>query len=345
MILSDALKIKDYDLLLYCDFKKHLIGELKKMGFDAIKFVSLLKEYNSYISGSFILKLLVGSDWDIGDIDIYVDSISNYERLICELCNNNFFKAQVTYGPKQIKKFSYNRCIHTYHNKKYKNDRFYQFIVHNFVSNGGIKVQIILVQNDDTITMIDNFFDLNFCKNMFSDKLIVLYPETIKQKKCSIKNMGQTCTLGRLTKYAKRGFQISGINSYYKKNISNEFFKKNKLKDYDMVTYFGNVLIDYDIKIYRYFHCVLRKLHIKNDDNDVTIKYILKKYNCGTNEINGINITKEDILNIIFRLKMQIDNYDEIFLTFQKQVLINVVNNDNIDNELNLFIRQIQGTI
>ena len=73
--ISEALLDKKHDLTKYCDlslnFNDKICKELLNIGFTRPKeFIKALTTTSSYISGSFVLSVLLNENWKSGDIDV-----------------------------------------------------------------------------------------------------------------------------------------------------------------------------------------------------------------------------------------------------------------------------------
>ncbi len=199
------LTSRDFSNIIKQDFKKIIDSELSKHMSDIDDFYQILMISKAVISGSFIIACLYGTS-DYNDIDIF-DILDNQENRwsITKLSNylNTNFK-------NEIHKMDYG-----------------VYIIRNF-NLKDITLQHISTRTD-SISYIDESFDLDICKSYFDGKKLVVKSwdkliarlDFIKPSGLLMQHYANAYDIleqstKRVNKYKGRGFDIKFHPEYYK---------------------------------------------------------------------------------------------------------------------------------
>lgn len=200
------------------NFKSIVIKKLEKHIDNPIEFCNKLYEYNTIISGSFILACLYDTN-DYNDIDIFNREIEHNN-----ISNYSLFSQYI------------------YDMKKYKHDFRLYGQVYNirdwFINNTSLQIISLYM---DPIKYIDTTFDMDLCKSYFNgNSLVVKSWDKLFQRKDFIKPNGllmlyytneinvENLSEKRMLKYNNRGFNIQ-LHPFYnsiKQKIMNDITNK-----------------------------------------------------------------------------------------------------------------------
>ena len=269
---------------------KDKLNEVSKLfGFGIDEFYNQLKLYDCHISGSFLLYILNGTEFN--DIDIY--HISSEEIEDVNIVFENIFSRH-----KLIKKQIYKRHQHEY----------FQFIddiksVTNYYNETfPIKFQIIELKSTTNMNKIIDTFDISICKNYFTaknDELFISNEIDIIKKKFDFNNNNtnnKRKSILRKEKYESRGYVDKfDINNPFDDNDDNDDLLKTNcdliifLNEDDneiIIKSTGEQLIDNKI--------IIKSIGEQSIDNENIIKLTSEQLIDGVNEINiGANKIKK----------------------------------------------------
>lgn len=163
---------------------------------DMLKFLSYLNNH-VYISGSFILSVILNENYANNDIDIYIDNQYDYIKVLKFLIRSNY----------KLKDDNNNRYF------KYNNKNLIIF-VDTFINknNENIKIDIIYCKNNKRI--IRDYFDLDIVKNYYNGEDFYVYNKMKLLNKVDYIHINKITEKikNRIIKYQNRGFNISIIN-------------------------------------------------------------------------------------------------------------------------------------
>lgn len=397
--ISIAINLKpdDYDLMKYCDlhlgFQDKIHSEIKKMGMnDPYEFFEVIRKYDAVISGSFILKLLTGDSWESGDIDIYA-SIKDTRKITkaiskiifiedAEIRKRDDYYCYVESSKgREILDFDMKVLNSKIKTKDFKLGSGTDNIgeVYTFPKFKDITIQIIglngINETDkseykkDFITRyINQTFDFDFCKNMYDGHtLIVSHPQSIKMRTTDIsKHTIPMQRFGRIIKYTKRGFAITGLNEYCHNFLSRDsiitianMFEPHHIQrrgDENYIIYISTMLINFylgnfmeelgykefiiknilsfdmeDRKICNTINMIcfegVEKGHYKTDKKDARKTYY---GGCASVEFNYIEL--------ILTEKMFLECFDEEFVILQNNIISSIKNSTGNNTDIDDII-------
>lgn len=405
--LSIAINLKpdDYDLMKYCDlhlgFLDKIHSEIKKMGMDdPYEFFDVIRKYDAIISGSFILKLLTEDSWESGDIDIYA-SIKDTRKITKAISKIIFIK------DKDIAK-RYDYYMHVKRDE-YINMRGFDYevqrseirtrefklgtgadnigSVYTFPKFKDITIQIIGLKDindtdkseykkDFIAKYINRTFDFDFCKNMFDGNTLTVYhPRSIKTRTADIsKHIVPMQRFGRIIKYTKRGFTITGLDEYYSNFLSHNsiitlanMFRPNGLNvdEKNHLIYISTMIInfylgnfmeelgyeDFIIKNNIYFDTEERKYF--DTINRICFEGV-KKGHYKTIHKDGWHFThgspcgesiEFNYIELILTEKMSLECFDEEFIILQNNIISSIKNKTDIDDIMYEWISKMFNAI
>lgn len=225
------------------NIRKHLEYFLNKKEIEYL--LSLLKDNNSCIAGSYPLMVLMDANWDT-DLDIWVYGEENFNNLILGLLNIDCV----------FSKEKNNKLQEDYYRLRGDIEDVYKFYKGDF--------QIQVMKTRKPIEEVINNFDVRICMLAFDgEKLITKkelineIKEDINQKKLKINPyLEQTAeeflrTLDRMFKYYKRGFVNLDIsNIIYHLRLSILLQQKNDTdRNYGSIFYF--LIAKWNDKLYK----------------------------------------------------------------------------------------------
>ena len=244
--LSSAIGDKEHNLMKYCnielDFQLKMTHTLKDMGMhDPLQFIEIIKENDLYISGSFILKILINGDWSAGDIDIYYHEDHDFFfktkkiiKIFCKLLTVSENKVDFKKNYREARCRQLSMIASTLETIKPVS----KYIIGKSKSNIGgvwtfpkindIKIQLIRMTNsncgEDIHEYINDTYDFDFCKNVYGPHgVVLLNRQSVLTKTCDLSGCSvPTTRLERITKYIRRGMTIKGFQQYYYKFLSHE---------------------------------------------------------------------------------------------------------------------------
>lgn len=178
----------------------------------------LMYDHKAVISGSFILQCFYGEEWTPSDIDIYVPVLNQTLLLLHD-----------GKPATELDKFIYHasKKMTTEWSTTIRNCDIYEmhqnFIdyIREYKTCNNMTFQTIAINiepsYDNMLDFIDEYFDLDICKNMFYyDKdgraKVEIYNETYLKTRETISNTNTWATIKRYFKYKKRGFKIQNFN-------------------------------------------------------------------------------------------------------------------------------------
>jgi hypothetical protein len=307
----------------YCiDSRSDIISEFKKMNIEkSERLMEIIEQNDGYISGSFMLKLLVGATWKSDDIDVYIDVTNgNYPDLINEILVNDTSNEEYNsfagftiggYGDNNVQ-------LHCRATKC--GDVKIQFIFVTFMNKKGFNDK-----NNTIHEFINRTFDFDFCKNIYNSKtkkIITMYPDSLYSKSSDIsKILVPTTKLERIIKYTKRGFTINNLDTYYKTFLShhsiNLISKIRTIQEPSLSTDPNSIS---RMMIFHYFGDTLSifKCHQYNIGVNINKK---KKHIMTTDAYTLMNTSDYNIIQVLLYMKMEINNFDDAFLEYQQNLL------------------------
>jgi hypothetical protein len=348
----------DDHLSQFCDpkvnFCPKFTNKLTSLGVtNPHKFMDVIKDSNSVISGSMILQILLDEEWDGSDIDIYTIS---YEKLIDELLriepidkaliNNDIPIGYLTEEELVIR----DQCRAI----KNKASSFYKYENKNPIKLGKIstfnysdklKIQIIEIQDENILDFSEYMnkyvcrtYDFDFCKNMYDGFNVFIHDrKSILNKTCDLKNIQlPTCRLERIIKYNKRGFTINSVNEYYTRFLTCESL--NKRID-------NGEYADEEVKYIRrdrrmahilyYLRNIFKALNLDDYDKTngmssyeyISLNLFVDKYNKSKLESKF----KDKIalfIHVIISNMDKIDNFEKDFMELQDNIIKNLYETD-----------------
>lgn len=354
----DPINPKSVHLTQYCnpviDFIPKLRSKFESLGLNDAKidqFITILKNYNASLSGSFVLNIITGDSWEPGDIDIYAKDDTEH-HLLTELCKFLNIKTCDVIGY-----HDYDKCCETMHSIKNSYSYKKEFVrglnpinigkVYAFPKIFGMKFQIIYLTTQESIfEYIDRTYDMDFCKNVFDGHyLYVRHPDSIRYRRSDVSNLKlPSLKFSRVLKYTKRGFDIRGLDDYYRSHLSfDATFKLHELKGDSVGHRFGHryvwsYMMEYHLRdSFKFLNFVnLENMRLFEDfPNQRTSSNLerLKKHRFRPNggykfsyskklkNSEDCRVSKGHALDFIIQNKNYNTQFDEDFISMQTNVL------------------------
>lgn len=179
--------------------RKIFINRLNKVGIPGKEFIKLLSKNNAMVSGSFLIDVVLGEEWDNFDIDIYIEASK------CEI---------LEYIIKFLDKLEYTNTKHT--SSLSVNHSPIRFII-EFVKNNSM-IRIFGIDGELKDNIIDTGLSID---TIIFDTENIKIPLSIFRKEIIVKNylptqLSQIEKAGcQLIKYIKRGFKIKNFTEYH----------------------------------------------------------------------------------------------------------------------------------
>lgn len=182
-------------------------------GDDLEEFKLILKETESFISGSFIIQCILDEWWDDSDIDLFTKYYDNFELVVDD--DENILK---THNKIKIDTFLYHKSDHfgycEHPNSIYKGSN----VTNYKIQDKEYQVQLIKIKmNGSMKSFINKDFDFDICKNSYyindRERVSVYGIHNLCLKKTEFRSTTHlNNSIGRYHKYKRRGFEFTNID-------------------------------------------------------------------------------------------------------------------------------------
>lgn len=174
MSLRRAVPSLDLDIFqLFCD---RLADWMAKQQFPDAYIGHLMQQLRDprsslHLTGSLPLKILLGEEWQVGDLDFITTQWSgSMEHQLYHRWGLTYLQQRLV--PHQVED-----------SKLYKHSWILEQVITRYQANNGYKIQFLVVEKDNIDKYLDTF-DFDFCKNVIGNgKLKVKHPWSILHKR------------------------------------------------------------------------------------------------------------------------------------------------------------------